>query len=109
MSLWKAYLEEQPWLDRRCLHMIRKELNGTHGVVQPLTLKTFKDGQCHPENDGLLGDYDYQETNDFLQAIMDTAWGVGIRPIAFQDHTNELTAVRFHLEDMRLLAKVRDK
>ncbi len=42
-------------------------------------------------------------TNDFLQAIMDAGWEQGIRPRKFKDHTNELTAVRYHLEDMRAL------
>lgn len=27
-----------------------------------------------------------------------------MRPRGFKDHTNELTAVRYHLEDMRKLA-----
>jgi hypothetical protein len=42
--------------------------------------------------------------SDFLQAIMDAGWEQGIRPRKFKDHTNELTAVRYHLEDMRALA-----
>ncbi len=47
------------------------------------------------------------QVEGFLQAAMDAAWGLGLRPTGFKDHTNELTAVRYHLEDMRLLAKVR--
>ena len=40
----------------------------------------------------------------FLQAMLDVAWEAGLRPASFKDHTNELTAVRYHLEDMRKLA-----
>ena len=54
----------------------------------------------------MLGDYAH-ETDDFLRAIVDAAWDAGIRPTGFGDHTNELKATRYHLEDMRLLAKVR--
>jgi hypothetical protein len=65
----------------------------------------IEEGSMAPESNGVLGDY-IQETDDFLRAIMDVAWGTGIRPTGFEDHTNELKATRFHLEDMRLLAKV---
>lgn len=41
---------------------------------------------------------------DFLQTMLNTAWDFGQRPAGFKDHTNELTAVRYHLEDMRTLA-----
>ena len=43
---------------------------------------------------------------DFLQAALDVAWEIGLRPDGYQDHTNELKATRYHLEDMRALAKV---
>ncbi len=105
MSLWKAYLEDQPWMGRRCLHLARTEPAGTRGLVQALTLGNVRPGELAPESAGVLGDMS-EETDDFLRAIIDAAWEHGIRPTGFQDHTNELTAVRFHLEDMRLLAKV---
>ena len=39
-----------------------------------------------------------------LQAIMDCGWKAGLRPSGFEDHHNELKAVRDHLADMRMLA-----
>ncbi len=45
--------------------------------------------------------------NGFLQAALDVAWEIGLRPQGFADPANELTAVRYHLEDMRTLAKLR--
>ena len=47
------------------------------------------------------------QVENFLQAAMDEAWEIGLRPTGHEDYTNELKAVRYHLEDMRLLAKVR--
>lgn len=43
------------------------------------------------------------------QAVLDEAWRIGMRPKGFADHTNELTAVRYHLEDMRAMAKVPER
>ena len=106
MSLWKAYLETQQWRDRRCLHLRRRDpMGGQVGIVQALTMHSVKEGTLIPESDGVLGDFS-DETDDFLRAIMDVAWSDGLRPTGFADHTNELKAVRYHLEDMRLLSKV---
>lgn len=40
---------------------------------------------------------------DFLQAALDHAWEVGLRPRGFFDTPNELAATRAHLHDMRAL------
>ena len=108
MSLWKAYIENRPWEMRRCLHVVRNDQPGSIAYVQALTMVSVPEGSLITDNNGILGDT-YREVDDFLQAIVDAAWGVGIRPTGLDDHTNELKAIRFHLEDMRLLAKVRDK
>lgn len=47
-----------------------------------------------------------QDVDGFLQAALDLAWEIGLRPAGFEDHTNELKAVRDHLRDMRKIAKV---
>ena len=44
---------------------------------------------------------------NFMQAMMDAAWNMGLRPSGVKDLESTLEATRFHLEDMRLLAKVR--
>lgn len=45
----------------------------------------------------------------FLQSIMDFAWEQGMRPKGFDERATEpqLAALRYHLEDMRKLAKVK--
>lgn len=47
--------------------------------------------------------------DSFLQSALDAAWAQGLRPTGAPDPTNELAAVRDHLEDMRLLVKVSRK
>jgi hypothetical protein len=37
---------------------------------------------------------------------MDAAWEIGLRPAGYADVANEIAAVRYHLEDMRVLAKL---
>ncbi len=44
---------------------------------------------------------------EFMQAMMDAAWEMGLRPSGVKDLESTLEATRFHLNDMRLLAKVR--
>jgi hypothetical protein len=83
--------------------------DGKVDCVQPLIVKTFEQGLMTTDDGGILGDQTKAECQDFLRALMDAAWEIGIRPSQFTDHTNELKATRFHLEDMRLLAKVRDR
>lgn len=40
---------------------------------------------------------------DFLQAVLNHAWDVGVRPVGFLDTTKEVGALREHLHDMRAL------
>jgi hypothetical protein len=71
-----------------------------HGVPAKPTMSTTRNDR----EDG-IGD----DINGFLQAAMDVAWEIGIRPTG-ADYTNansEIAAVRYHLEDMRKLAKVK--
>lgn len=44
------------------------------------------------------------EMDGFLLTMLELAWSRGLRPKGFADFTNEITAVRYHLEDMRTLA-----
>lgn len=104
--MWKVYLEDRPW-DLRCyLHLVRQR-EGHLDVVKPFEMTTIPHGGMIVEPSmGVLGDTSREESVAFLRAVMDQAWELGIRPTKFQDHTNELKALRDHLQDMRKLAKV---
>lgn len=72
------------------------------GMYSTPTLSDFSDTRIARE-DGLAVACDVQA---FMQAALDEAWRMGLRPAAFSDTTQELSAVRYHLEDMRKLAKM---
>lgn len=66
----------------------------------------FSKGELVPRETVELfgGDFGGERAREFLQAMMNAAWEIGIRPSSAQDQRNELAAVRYHLEDMRKIA-----
>lgn len=113
---WQFWVDERPWDRSKRLFAVRsgRSADGAsqrehiHSIVAqpiergvpvdvPLLEQSWEDGA-----DG-VGDVD-----GFLQAALDEAWRIGLPPSdqAHADHTNELAAVRYHLEDMRALAKL---
>lgn len=48
----------------------------------------------------------FDEVEEFLQACMDAAWEIGLRPKGFADVGSQLKATQDHLEDMRHIAKM---
>ena len=110
---WSFYIQDSAFLSGRSLFVRER---GMYGRPSRLLLPAkFRDlvGGAIPVEDAFLSetkedqDDNIGSVTDFLQAASDTAWELGMRPKHFKDFTNELAAVRYHLEDMRLLAKVR--
>lgn len=97
---WRVHTRWDPAYQAHDVYLIKVEPDGSEAVVTDFTMKSIpRHGiaeRIEPIKDG----------DGLLQAIMDAAWEAGMRPRGFKDHTNELTAVRYHLEDMRKLAKV---
>ncbi len=102
--MWKAYLEPRPEWAGHHLYLMREDHLG-RSFVTNMELETIAGGGVSPRPDWI----EVGEAKDFLQAMLDCAWEAGMRPLNFSDHTNELTAVRYHLEDMRTLAKLEKK
>lgn len=108
---WSFYVNDRPWDGSRELYMrvAPGGLGGRHSfVVGPLTVVTPEPGapydiptlkESREDTEDNLGD-----VTGFLQAALEAAWDLGMRPRAYADHTSELKAVRYHLEDMRSLA-----
>lgn len=104
--MWKAYLEPRPELAGHRLWLFREGgwvQSPDRSMVTNMTMETYGRGQTISSAEPFIP---YEEAKDFLQSLMDCGWEAGLRPTGFSDHTNELTAVRYHLEDMRKLAKV---
>lgn len=106
---WKIFIDSQPWNGSRRLFMALADRAG-RSYVQPLTTQRAEVGTVYdvPTLSETVEDQEdgVGDVTGFLQATLDAAWELGMRPLAYADHTNELKAVRYHLEDMRALAKV---
>lgn len=107
---WQFFVDDKPWLGARDLYVRIRAPDGSLHTVQEMRATPTEDGlvpspllsETWNDQQDNLGD-----VTGFLSAAMQAAWDLGMRPKGFADHSNELTAVRYHLEDMRLLAKVR--
>lgn len=115
MNGWKFYHRYDIASDAFAVFMRYTDTNGKISLVTPLQMEMITPGQPYnglptlgpkPGEWGDGGSPTY-DVNGFLQAALDTAWEIGLRPKGFADNASEISAVRYHLEDMRLLAKVR--
>ena len=115
---WTAYI---PPMHRPSigLHLLWREAPGTamydpkDGVrlvksfeVAKFTMVECPEGDYFPEGPALVGDIPLFEGNDvldFMQAVVNEAAKFGIYATGTKDATKEITALRFHLEDMRKL------
>lgn len=100
---WKIYRDYQAWADAERLFVCHTSYDGKRSVVQPLALQVVEPGLIYDTPTLASPTHD---TRGFLQAALNCAWEAGLRPMGFADHAHELKAVRYHLEDMRALAKV---
>lgn len=84
------------------------DYGGDRYVMEPVRLTKIERGLTlsTPTIPSWASEGPHIDAKAFLQAALEAAWEMGLRPKSFADHTNELTAVRYHLEDMRALAKV---
>lgn len=107
---WRIDLDDRAWDGHRRLFVSMRGAQRHLLHVAPLHTVPAVDGEqwdtptleeTRADREDGLGDVE-----GFLQAALDLAWSIGMRPRGFADHTNELKAVRDHLADMRKLAKV---
>jgi hypothetical protein len=107
---WKFFLDFKPWTGDSNLYVQHTTWDRKRRLLLPASFVDAPDyltkgddkpflGQTPEQRDDGLGDVD-----QFLQAALDCAWERGMRPTGFKDFTNEIAAVRYHLEDMRKLA-----
>lgn len=101
---WQLFHRYDVSVDEFQLHIRLVDHTGKRWAVAPLTFSEvgipLPQSLASPTEDGS------PDVSGFLQAALDVAWEIGLRPAGFDDHTNELKATRAHLADMRKLAKV---
>ena len=108
---WSFFTDYQVWSDSLRLFARYVDHQGKSHVVKPLSFAEIERGHAYSTPTLGLSDFGTfdetpQDVKGFLQAAMDAAWEFGLRPAKFADATNELKATRYHLEDMRRIAKV---
>jgi hypothetical protein len=88
---------------------MRDNPDGSGTILFNPTLHTLNKYESVPQNESFMDDGSHPDSNvrQILQAMSDAAWEIGIKPKGLEGHTDELKAVRYHLEDMRTLAKVK--
>lgn len=96
---WNIFME--PFRSRRFRFHITKTVKGKEWGVN-FSLKDVKEGDF-PATPTLEGNWEVEELKSFLQAVTDFAHSLGISARDVKDQTDELKAVRCHLEDMRRL------
>lgn len=103
---WKIYLEEKPWEGVSALYIAKLNQDGSRDIVEPFVFKRFPQNKMVLDVLPAITDthFGVDDVRGFLQAMSDAAWELGIKPKQIEDHTNELKATRYHLEDMRSLA-----
>lgn len=94
IELWS---EQRDHRRRRHLWIYSTLPDGTRRLAEALVFK--------PEPEGV---YDLPPTiapdaTQFLQAVLDHAWSIGMRPVGFSDTPLQVAALKYHLEDMRKL------
>lgn len=107
MSAWEFFVESKDYGFRNNLFIRCETGREEWALVEPLVLtKLEPNGAGEQPTLESRGPGGKNAVIEFMQGALDAAWKMGLTPSGFADHTNELTAVRYHLEDMRALAKV---
>ena len=99
---WKVQIIDRPcYLDHR-IYMMQIMNGATVFLTHNGTAITVKEGVSYKEDDVWFAEM----SDDQLQAFADSLAGKGIKTI--NDHKNEglLEATKYHLEDMRKIAKL---
>ncbi len=97
---WKAKLVSDFYLDRQSLFVYRGD-----DFISSVNITMVEKGNLRPSM--FSENIDDGSITDFLQAIMDEAWRIGLKPSGYEDANRELSATKGWLEDMRKLAGVK--
>ena len=108
---WKVYLQEFARFGSVGFKMYvgRESHDGSMDVLCSPMIHRVEPASMLDEKDVFLYDISGfgENVRQFLQAMSDAAWEIGIKPKQIEDNSNELKATKFHLEDMRSLAGVK--
>ncbi len=102
----KIYIDKAFGFDGHSVNIVQYDLikKKTY-IAQPLVFKEIKEGACFPNPPTLF--VGHQQTPDFLKELLQMIKENGLE--LNLEAEGELKATKIHLEDMRLLAKVKGR
>jgi hypothetical protein len=109
VSQFRIYSEQCDYGRRHRVAILIENARGVLAVAEPIAFKTLSDDD---RAGGLTFSYDrdFDASGDLdgralLQAFLDHAWSLGMRPtgVADADTTKQVAAMNAHLQDMRKL------
>lgn len=93
--------QRHDFVDGRDVALIIQHEDGSRSVSRPLIFDHIDaNSAINPPTISASGPV---SGTDFLQAALDHAWEIGMRPVGFLDTTNEIATIKAHLADMRAL------
>lgn len=97
----KVFSEMRPYRPGgdRSVVVFQQHMNGTESIAKPLE---FVDCTDQMIDDG-RATIPYGLGTEVLQAMIEHAWSIGLRPAGFSDVPLQTEAIKAHLADMRAL------
>lgn len=100
MAHWRIVSNSYPWQQRRDVWIGIRRDDGQQEVAR-ITMQPVRPTE---EVEATLKEPIYDLDGEcFLQACLNHAWEIGLRPTGFHDTTEQVKAIRDHLADMRTL------
>ena len=99
---WKVHTQYEPYYAGHSMWMLHEDHLG-RSIVKRIEMESIVEGQTSQSGEQPIP---MDQVEDFIRAVMDAGWEMGLRPTGYENHENELKATRDHLQDMRVLAKV---
>lgn len=86
------------WGGSHRLILVKDQGRGQVDVLAGFEWVTYGEGDMFDLGAGI------GRATELIQGIVDKAWEAGFRPAGFADVKNETTAIRAHLDDVRMIA-----
>lgn len=101
---WKVDHQYNPQTQTISLFIRKWATKGTFHAVQKLEMKIIDAAPGTLLQEVPMLEMPDEDARAFLQAMMEAAWELGLKPRNIGPMENELVATKYHLEDMRKIA-----
>ena len=98
--MWRVYVKQEPWSDGYDLYIAKEGPSGGLDAVIGFTFKSVGEG-LKVSGPAIAG----MESEQFMRAVMNAAWDLGIRPDGFNDTKESMAATQAHLADLKSITE----